>query len=145
MTHDPHLRAVLDLLGFLGVEWFITVPCLALAAFGLWEARRARPAVPLVEYRPVALPFLWPAAAVVIGAVLADLVEHAESIGTIKGFMVIPTLLLIGGVGHYLLVIRSEVRLRRLAGFVLPLFLWLILSGTVMCMTAITGFGRQWR
>lgn len=144
MTHDPHLRAVLDLLGFLGVEWFVTGPCLLLAAFGLWEVRRARPAEPYIVYRPVALPFLWPLAAVVIGAALADLVEQAGSIGTIRGMMVVPTVLLLGGIGHYLLVLRSEVRLRRLAGFCLPLFLWLALTTSVMCMVAITGFGRQW-
>jgi len=150
MTHDPHLRAVLDLFGFLGVEWFITGPCLLLAAFGLWEMRRARPSDPFVTYRPVALPFLWPLAAVIIGAVLAvlavlaDLVEQAGSVGIIKGMMVVPTVLLLGGIGHYLLVIRSEVRLRRLAGFCLPLFLWLALATAVMCMVAITGFGRQW-
>lgn len=144
MTHDPHLRAVVDLLGFLAVEWFITVPCLLLAAYGVREARRAAPTVPLVAYRPVALPFLWPLAAVVIGAVLADLVEQAESIATIKGMMVVPTVLLLGGMGHYLLVLKSEVPLRRLAGFCLPLFLWLLLASAVMCMTAITGFGRQW-
>jgi hypothetical protein len=141
---DRHLEAIGGLIAFLAQVWYVTLPTLGLGAFGVWRERRSVRAGDRPDYRLLGIAWLWPMAAVVLGARFADLVEQAESIETIRRSLLVPQLLLFGGVIHYVVVAWRQVGLRRLAGYVAPLFLWVSLACALMASVAISGYGRQW-
>ena len=138
LAPDRHLEAIGALIAFLGRVWFITLPTLGLGAYGVWRERRAVPAAGGPDYRLLGAAWLWPMAAVVVGALFANLVEEAESIETI------PQFLLFGGIIHYGVVAWRQRELRRLAGYVAPLYLWISLACALMSSVAISAYGRQW-
>lgn len=144
LSPDRHLEAIGALVAFLARIWYVTLPTLGLGLYGVWLERRSAAATGGPDHRLLGVTWLWPLAAVVVGAVFANLVEEAESIETIRRSLLIPQFLLFGGIIHYGVVAWRQVGVRRLAGYVAPLYVWVSLACALMASVAISAYGRQW-
>jgi len=139
---NEHLLALMLPLAWLVELWYVTLPLLLLAGWGIHSARKADPGLSLP---PLAILLAWPAGMIICGGLFTNF-DRFEGAGDwyLWLMMAVLGLALIGSLVHCAVIAREAPQLRMIINFGAFAYLWLCLVCAGANVILLSGLGRNW-